>query len=150
MTSDGKNGFEGSGTLPWVFGDPPEWEIDENVSFTGDRSITNIPSTEAGATRTLTLYTNLSAPSTLSCKLKLDVAMPFDRFSLDVNGARRKTHYYREENWVTLATGLHIGENTIEFTVTYTDKVLPFDRSTEARYGTGRVWLDACTVATRS
>ena len=150
LTSDGKDDFEGNSTLSWILGDPPEWEIDENVSFTGDRSITNIPSSVASATRTLTLYTNLSAPLILSCKLKLDVAMPFDIFSLDINGSRRKTYYVREEDWVLLTTGLQKGENTIEFKVTNTDKFVPMDRSAEAKYGTGSVWLDACTVVTQS
>lgn len=143
LTSDGEDDFEGGGTLPWVLGNPPEWKIDEHHSFSGDRSIRNIPSSEVSVTRTLKLYTNLPAASTLSCKLKLDISMPFDRFSLNVNGVTRKNYSGPEDDWVTLATELTEGENTVEFTVTNADQSFPFESVTS-----GRVWLDACFILT--
>lgn len=149
LTSDGEDDFEGDGTLPWVLGTPPEWEIDENVAFTGTKSMRNIPALEVSAVRSLNLHTNLSTASTLSCKLKLDISMPFDRFSLVVNGVVRMMYLQHEDNWATLTTVINPGENTIEFTVTNSD-MFPFDRSTQAMFGTGHVWLDACTLHTNS
>lgn len=127
LTSEGEDDFEGGGTLPWVFGNPPEWEIDEHQPFSGDRSIRNIPSSEVSVTRTLKLYTNLPVASTLSCKLKVDISMPFNRFYLYVNGATRKDYYGPEDDWVALTTGLAKGRNIIEFTVINADMFPPFE-----------------------
>ena len=146
LASTGEDDFEDGGTFPWVLGNPPEWEIDENVAFSGGTSMTNIPSPVASAAKSLKLHINLPSASALSCKLKVDIAMPFDRFSVVVNGVTRSSYYGRENEWDTLTTWINPGANTIEFTVVNGDMLPPFDRLTQAKFGTGRVWLDACSL----
>ena len=147
----GEDDFEGDGTIPWVLGDPPEWKIDDTMAFSGTQSITNIQTTKVSATSTLTLKLNLSTPATFSCKLKLDVAMPFERFSFEVNGEQRNAFYQPADEWFDLLSGIAPGESTLQFRVTNGDMFPNFDRGMNAdRYGTGHVWLDQCDISVTS
>lgn len=143
----GADDFEGFGSLPWLLGSPPEWEIDDAVAFSGSRSITNVPSHDEGASRTMTLKVRVPSRATLECKLRLDVRMPFDMFAFDANGERMATYYQRVNEWIPLKAVVEPGENVLEFRVQNGDKFPDFDRSELADvYGTGHVWLDQCSL----
>ena len=139
--------FEGGGSISWNVGDPTEWQIDNTMAYSGTSSITNIPSPDVSATRSLTTKINLSNVGYISCKIKVDVAMPFDYFSFHVNGEQRTTYYKREEGWTTLESNLPVGESTLEFRVTTGDMLPPFDRNEQIEvYGSGHVWIDDCEI----
>lgn len=143
----GEDNFEGDFAMPWDFGDPPEWEIDDSMAFSGYHSLTNIRSNDELATRTLTLKLDMSAASTITCKMKVDISMPFDRFSVALNGRIRSNFYQGKDEWSDLLVALSPGENTIQFIVTNGDLFPKFDRETEREtYGSGHVWLDDCVL----
>jgi len=143
----GEEHFEGEFTMPWDFGDPPEWEIDDSMAHSGYHSVTNIPSKVELATRTLTLKLDLAAASTITCKMMVDISMPFDRFSVFLNGRIRSNIYQGKDEWSDLLVGLAPGENTIQFVVTNGDLFPKFDREAEREsYGSGHVWLDDCAI----
>lgn len=146
--TSGSDDFEGDGTIPWIYGSPPEWEIDGKSAFSGKHSVTNIITKKPGATSTLKLEVNLSKPVTFECKLKVEVSMPFDQFSFHVNGDQRKTYYAPgpRNEWITLKTGLPPGETTILFQVTNGAKDPGFDRSNNPRHGSGSVCIDSCKI----
>ena len=143
----GKDDFEGGGAIPWLFGSPPEWTIDSSNAYSGQKSVTNIPTKTTSATTSLKLEINIPHPGSISCKAKVDTSMPFDRFSVHINGVQRKVFYQPEqEDWINLATGLAPGDNEIEFRVTNGDMFPDFDRAEAPRYGTGHVWMDECDI----
>lgn len=164
--------------LPWDFGSPPQWQIDPNmsvspidhhpilewdahwleepynterVSFT-DHSITNIPAVGLGSYSDLTLKISVPEWASLRCLAHIDTAMPFENFSLIVNGMRRRQWFHggddsRYDGWVEILTGFHKGDVTIVFRVQNTDHYAHFDRNGGyGDYGTGHVWLDQCQI----
>lgn len=135
----GTDDFEGDGTIPWIFGSPPQWKIVDTEAFSQSHSITNIPSSEFGATSNLSAKINLKTSTTMVCKLKLDMGMPFERLSFHVNGKQQNIFYQRTEDWTTFTSGLPAGEVMIpDF-----DRM---DKDQVERYGTGNAYLDQCNL----
>eukprot|EP00571_Detonula_confervacea_P010462 CAMPEP_0172304948 /NCGR_PEP_ID=MMETSP1058-20130122/6286_1 /TAXON_ID=83371 /ORGANISM="Detonula confervacea, Strain CCMP 353" /LENGTH=800 /DNA_ID=CAMNT_0013016355 /DNA_START=32 /DNA_END=2431 /DNA_ORIENTATION=- len=129
--------------LPFDLGTPPQWERDTVVSFSGTHALTNIPAIGLGATSELTLKINVAARSTFQCYAKIDTSMPYDNFSLSINGQQRNTYYQREIRMI-ITQSLDVGDNTIVFKVTNNNVELPQamlggNRVVEV-FGTGRVW----------
>lgn len=137
----GTDDFDGTGNIPWFLGNPPEWRMRNGF-------MSNIISNELSDVKTLTLKVKLSSPSTLKCTAKLDIAMPFDRFSLSVNGQVRNTYFQQSDDLVQVVNGIAPGDVTIELQVTNGDMFPGFDRSIEPRYGTGEVQLETCSIET--
>lgn len=138
--------FEGGGTIPWIFGDPPEWNVDNSESFSGTKSVANIRNTAEGAASTLELKVNVANGGNIACQAKIDTAMPFEMFVVNVNSEKRASYYKWEGKWRQLTWELERGENVIEFRVENNAKFPPFERSINANYGSGHVWLDECAV----
>ena len=109
----GSDDFEGNdrlaASLPWILGNPPQWTIDDTVVYSGTKSIRNFPVTGIGATSDLTLKVTMPDVAVMKCQAKVDVSMPFDMFTLLVNGEQRNSYFQPIENWFLLATGLGQG-----------------------------------------
>lgn len=136
--------------LPWEYGSPAQWRLDDTVSsprnVASSPSMTNVPATGLGATSDLTLRFHVPAVARLQCDVLADVYMPFDLFTLYVDGEPR--HQYGGgglEGWTTIMTGFGEGDHKITFRVEKFDKDVGFQRSYEM-HGTGRVWLDQCKM----
>eukprot|EP00804_Cyclotella_cryptica_P016857 CCRYP_001834-RB/>CCRYP_001834-RB protein AED:0.06 eAED:0.06 QI:339/1/1/1/1/1/5/159/885 len=149
MTSLGTDDFEDSSVaLPWIVGSPPQWNINVKESVSGTHSIVNMPATWNGLKKgqsTLALKTNLSQSARFKCNVKVDTKMPFDWFSLRVDG-KVKYPYYSTSNgkWTQVGSVLSAGEHFVELVVENGPTPPTFDRSTGLSYGTGYVWLDDC------
>ena len=146
MFNGGSDDFEGDGKIPWILGSPAQWEVVDNMAYSGTHSITNIPSQVVSATRSLKTKINLSNEGSIECRMKLDIGMPFDRFSFHVNDEQRNVFYQPVEGWATIAADLPSGDNTLEFRVTNGDMFPDFSREEMSVYGSGHVWIDQCDI----
>lgn len=142
----GDDDFEGGGSIPWDLGSPPQWKIDNTVASSGSHSMTNIPSTEVKSVHSLKLHMTTTTPGTIMCKIKVNISMPFERFSVHVNGKPRNVYYQPEDKWMNWATGFTPGDNSLEFRITNGDMFPEFDRSQQPRFGTGHVYVDDCII----
>jgi len=130
------------------------WTYDTTTHRSSSFSATNIPSTRPGASTDLTLKVRVTSPTMISCMGKIDTSMPFEIFTMLVNGQQRNTYYEpvmrmgeEEEQWIEILTGLGPGENIVTFRVQNSGR---YDASAMERvgvFGTGRVWLDDCAVS---
>jgi len=151
VTSLSTDDFEvPSVALPWIVGDPPQWIITDEESVSGTHSIVNVLATWNGNKKgqsTLTLKTDLSQSSKFKCNVKVDIMMPFDWFSLRVDG-KVKYPYYSSSNgkWGQLSSVLSAGEHVVELVVENGPTPPAFDRSSGLTYGSGYVWLDDCRL----
>lgn len=156
--------------IPWDFGSPAQWRIDEDVSVSEEDahllewdafwlgttshnsellsftnySITNIPVEDEGASSNVTLRIHVPDKATLRCLALVDVHMPFDKFKFVVNGYSR--HEYHDtritDGWTEIKTGFRPGNNTIVFSVENGLYIPNIERFA----GSGRVWLDQCQI----
>ena len=151
VTSLSTDDFEvPSVALPWIVGNPPQWIITDEESVSGTHSIVNVLATWDGTKkglRTLTLKTNLSQSTKFKCNVKVDTMMPFDWFSLRVDG-NVKYPFYSSSNgkWNQLSSVLSAGEHVVELVVENGPTPPAFDRSSGLTYGSGYVWLDDCRL----
>lgn len=148
ITSFGMDDFEDkASSFPWKMGNPPQWEVTNKQSASGTHSIVNIPTKSygsgTGSSSTLTLNVNLSQSSRFKCNCLVETRMPFDWFSLRVNGKVKYPYYTTSGQWTTFGTVLAAGENLIELVVENGPTNPNFDRIIE-EYGSGYVWLDDC------
>lgn len=137
-------------SFPWKMGDPAEWGITSLESGTGSNTMVSVPvSTEdpSRKTSTLSLKTSFDTDARLKCKVKVDTMMPFDWFSLRING-KVKYPYYASSNgqWTTFGGSLKAGENLIEMVVEAGPTKPSFSRNSGLGYGSGYVWLDDCSL----
>ena len=130
-----------NGIISWNFGSPPEWEVDLDTNW-----MINIPSSETSVTRSLITEVNLPNRGSMICNIKIDISMPFDRFSIIVNGQQVQQYYQRVEEWTSISSDLVAGDNMIEFRVTNGDMFPGFDRLQMTHYGTGYVSIDQCEI----
>ena len=140
--------YTGEGTpisIPWNYGEPKQWEIDDTRKVLGDKSIRNVKPVGVGAASTLSLDVNLPGWSLLRCQLYVDIAMPFDWFYITINGERRNAYYRPTGEWVSLTTGIAPGDTTIIFTVENNNIPIGANRNT-ASEGSGFVWIDICDI----
>ena len=132
--------------LPFDFGTPPQWQVDESgVSNSGSKSVTNIPAVGLSARSDLTLKIRVSNPSTVMCMGKVDISMPFDFFSLVIDGNPQiQYHQVMAEGWIGITAGIGPGDHEIIFRV----ENAPFDAgmARESHFGSGHVYLDDCRV----
>jgi len=133
-----------------------QWEIDDTVSFTDfphAATLTNIPATGLGATSDLVLKINdVRNLAIMRCTVVIDISMPFESFSLHVNGGQRNTYFQEVEGVIEITTAFHSGNNTIVFRVENSDTDAGFDRTidSENSYGSGHVWLDNCQITSHN
>ena len=158
--------------LPWDFGNPAQWRIDDTVSISSENmdmlswdaswlsesknaemlsfnphSITNIPAVGVGATSDLTLKIHIPNKATLRCVALIDVHLPFESFVLVVNGEPRHQYFESIDGWTEILTGLLPGDHMIIFHVENGKFDPGFDHQEDfGDYGNGRVWLDQCQI----
>ena len=132
--------------IPWIYGSPKEWVIDDSKVLAGNKSIRNVQPIGAGAASTMSLKINVSSWAIIRCIGLVDVSMPWDMFYVSVNGEERINFYTPSDEWVTLVTGLSPGENIIHFTVKNNDISTMAQRDSPDD-GTGFVWLDSCDIS---
>lgn len=127
-----------------------QWEITSTKSHSGVHSITNTHNATSGKaadTAELILKINLPAPTTISCMALIDTSMPFDYFTLVINGHQRNTyHQHHGEEWMRVLTGLDSGENTIVFRVENGGEGVGFLDRDYDHFGSGSVYLDDCEI----
>ncbi|KAL9180618.1 hypothetical protein ACHAXT_011071 [Thalassiosira profunda] len=142
--------FEGVQGLPWDFGEPAQWQVSDERSTSGSYAVSNLPVSGLGTTADLVLKIIVPAPSIVSCKALIGTSMPYDHFSLVVNGEPRNMYHQPVDGWIPVTTGVAPGKNTLIFRVQNAD----FEHNTGDErlemFGTGRVWLDDCTVTSVS
>jgi hypothetical protein len=101
----------------------------------------------ARKTSTLSLKTSLSSSARFTCSAKIDTMMPFDWFSLRINGSVKYSHYSSSNDQsVTFGGKLNKGENLLELVVEAGPSKPAFSRNTGSGYGTGQVLLESCTL----
>jgi len=124
--------------------------LDTTHSYSGTHSITNILVDETSITSDLTLKIYVSDPSTVSC-MAIDIAMPYDYFSLHINGDQRNSYHSKIDEWMPVITSIPPGENTIVLRVQHSNFDLPPDypEREASLHGVGQVWLDDCEVASQ-
>lgn len=144
--------FDGAApTLPFdYYGKPdPQWRLDDTVSYSGTHSITNIPNDGINTKSDLSLKINVQQSSIVKCQAKIDVSLPYEYFTLIVNGQQRNTYTQKLDGWVPVVTSVLAGGNTIVFRVqnhhTEVSDGMMGERL-EDHYGSGRVWIDDCEV----
>ena len=141
--------FEGSSlVLPFQLGSG--WTFDDSYGISGKRSIVNIPSKSTSAEVDLVLRITTTGSGTLTCSAKVDIGMPFDRFSLHVNGQQRNTYFRPEAQIRDLSADISPGENEVIFRITNGHMFPQFSRLNDASaYGTGYVHIDDCNLNIR-
>ena len=142
--------------LPWDLGDTPQWVFDSAVSPAngdGAGSLVNIPADGPLTHNDLVLKVAIPVWGWIKCMAKIDVHMPFDYFTVLVNGEVRVQHHEKAPDgvaWAPVGTGFNPGNQTIVFRVQNSDyplESLGVDRQgNEDRYGTGLVWLSQCRI----
>ena len=79
--------------FPWDFGNPPQWKVGKMLTSLSARgTLTNIPHNYGpNVTSDLTLRLNVTSGSSasLECLAMIDTSMPFEYFSLRVDGQPR-------------------------------------------------------------
>jgi hypothetical protein len=132
-----------SSSFPWNMGNPPEWELVDNAMVSIPVSIDD----PAKKTSTLSLKTSFATDTKFKCKVKVDTMMPFDWFSLRING-KVKYPYYASSNgeWTSFGGSLKSGENLIEMVVEAGPSKPAFGRNSGLGYGSGLVFLDDCSL----
>ena len=138
--------FEGSSlVLPFQLGSG--WTFDDSYGISGKRSIVNIPNELTSVETDLALRITTTSPGALTCSVKVDIGMPFDRFSLHVNGQQRHTYFRPETQILSLRAGILPGENEVIFRITNGRMFPQFERTRDVSvYGTGYVHIDDCNL----
>ena len=137
--------------FPWDFGNPPQWKVGKMLTSLSTRgTLTNIPHNYGpNVTSDLTLRLNVTSGSSasLECLAMIDTSMPFEYFSLRVDGQPRHV-WYEELNDITqIATTFGPGKHTIVFRVHTASFDPGFNRTEHGHsYGNGQVWLDRCQI----
>lgn len=142
--------FDGGGALAGLYdvGTPAQWELSNTTSYPGGHSITNIIPTlprAPGMTSDLTIKITVTHHSTLRCMGKIDTSMPFDFFTLTINGQQRNSYHTKLDGWIQIVDRISPGENTIVFRVENSEDSYGFNR-TEEYFGGGHVYLDDCEI----
>lgn len=137
-------------SFPWNIGDPPEWEITTLGSETGNAMVSVAVAADDPSkkkTSTITLKTSFDRDARLRCNAKVDTMMPFDWFSLRINGAVEYPYYATSSGkWISFGGKLEAGENLIEMVVEAGPTSPSFSRNSSLGYGSGYVWLDECSL----
>ena len=123
----------------------------------------------------LSLKTTFTFKTRFKCDAKVDTMMPFDWFSLRVNGSVKYPYYcecilvcinhtydvqilniialvkyYLKASsggkWVSFGTKIDPGDNLIELVVEAGGMKPSYSRYSGLGYGSGYVWLDNCTI----
>jgi hypothetical protein len=139
---DSFDDLDNSHPMPWIFGSPAEWVRDDTHKLAGSGAIMNVLTEEGGDTSTLSLKVRLTGYAMIRCYAFIDIAMPYDSFSMEVNGTPRYVSYSPGSDWIQIATGLAAGESTVSFVVKKPDFFPPGERAK----GSGHVWLDICEL----
>ncbi|KAL7539460.1 hypothetical protein ACHAXR_009304 [Thalassiosira sp. AJA248-18] len=139
-----------SADLPWDMG--VQWRLDDTVKATeGSSSITNIPlrGYPPGTKADLALRIDVpeNSRATLHCVAKIDTHMPFDTFSVLVDGIEKSVYNAAEDGWTEVVRGFVPGEHSIIFRVQNSFIETGFDREDSGgAHGSGHVWLDDCKI----
>ena len=96
-------------------------------------------------TSDLTIKITVTHHSTLRCMGKIDTSMPFDFFTLTINGQQRNSYHTKLDGWIQIVDRISPGENTIVFRVENSEDSYGFNR-TEEYFGGGHVYLDDCEI----
>jgi hypothetical protein len=142
---DSFDDIDNTNPIPWIFGSPAQWTVDSERALAGPHSLKNALPENPGEKSELALKVRLPGYSMIRCYAFIDVAMPWDSFTMLVDDVPRYKSYGPSGEWVQVATGLQAGENTIKFFVQNEAKPgapMPEERSR----GSGFVWLDICEI----
>ena len=139
---DSFDDLDTSAPIPWIHDKPLDWVVDNQHVLAGTGALRNVAPVGSGAQSDLTLKIRTEKYSMIRCYAFIDVAMPWEFFTMTVNGTTRYAQYSPIGEWVQVATGLAAGESTITFTVK-NPAVQPPDERTR---GSGFVWLDVCEI----
>lgn len=137
---DSFDDLDNSKPIPWIFGNPAEWIVDDTHTLAGTGALRNVLKEKGGDTSALTLKVHVTGYAMIRCYAFIDIAMPYDGFFMEVNGSIRYTAYAPENEWIQIATGLAPGDNTVSFKVSRPNFFPPGEREK----GSGYVWLDIC------
>jgi len=142
--------------MPWKFGD--DWKTDEDIPFLGSsgHSVTNL-SMEGrgpGASSDISLKIYVPVKAKISCMSIIDVHMPFEYFTVTVNGEERQEFNAARnggDRWWRIYDELSAGNNEIVYRVQNNNYVPDFHRQEDyGDYGSGKVWLDHCRIVSYS
>jgi hypothetical protein len=99
---DSFDGLDDSKPFPWIFGSPEEWVRDTTHKLAGTGSLRNVAPTGNGESSTLSLKIRTTSPGVMKCYAFIETAMPYDSFSMEVNGVPRYVSYSPSNDWVTV------------------------------------------------
>ena len=138
-----------SSSFPWNTGDPPQWAI-ETDTMTGEKTMVSekvIVGDPIHDKSILSLKTTFTFKTRFKCDAKVDTMMPFDWFSLRVNGSVKYPYYSSSGGkWISFGTKIDPGDNLIELVVEAAGAKPSFSRYSGLGYGSGYVWLDNCLI----
>ena len=132
--------------MPWIFGSPEEWIRDNTHTLQGNGALRNAAPVGKGQSSNLSLKIRTTKYFAIKCYAYVDIAMPYDYLTLEINGEPRDEIYSPRDEWTQIAGGLHPGENIITFAVKNTHYPAYYDKSGDRLAGSGYVWLDICEL----
>jgi hypothetical protein len=132
-----------SDPMPWIFGNPKKWIRDDTHTLHGAGALRNAAPPSEEVSYDLSLKIRTTKYFAIKCYAYVDIAMPYDYITLEVNGELREAKYIARTEWIQIAAGLRPGENVITFTVKKPEGHYP---DAERIRGSGYVWLDICEL----
>merc|ERR1711933_551247 len=85
-------------------------------------------------------------PSTIRCTARIDTSMPFELFTVIVNGEQQNIYRQVHRGLAIVITSIDAGNSTVVFRVMNAEVIYELERD-DGDFGSGKVWLDECKIS---